>query len=142
MEYVRSSLLKARADEGRPAWQSSLDILRLQQLPHARQIMQRCRSEHKMENASTPEPPHASAGAAPPRTAAENKEKEKEGGAKRILCKIAVHTGLSFFFFMLERDAEAKSFLLQSCSSFLADLQVQSCSSFLADLQILQDGDV
>jgi hypothetical protein len=65
-------------------WQSSLDILRLQQLPPARQIMQHCSSEHKPagERLDKPEPHPASAVAVPPHTAAENTDPVTEGGAE------------------------------------------------------------
>jgi len=43
MQHLRRHLLASRSDASPPAWQGALDVLRLQ-LPHARQIMQRCRA--------------------------------------------------------------------------------------------------
>jgi len=60
---------------------------------------------------------------------------EDRAGANSILQKMAVRTGLSFFFFMLERDSEAKGFLLQSSASFLSDLQALSLHRGLGKLE-------
>ena len=44
--HLRERLLQARS-ESYFAWQCTLDILRLQKLPSARQAVQRCRAAHK-----------------------------------------------------------------------------------------------
>jgi len=136
MNQHRSSLFK---DDVRPAWQTSLDLLRLQVLPHARQVMQRCRAESQKEP-DTPREARDAAGVPqgknePCTDALPEADEEKEGGANRILCKMAVRTGLSFFFFMLERDPEAKDFLLLSSTSFLADLKPLSLHNGLGTLE-------
>ncbi len=59
-----------------------------------------------------------------------------EGSSKKILCKLAVNTGLSFFFFMLERDPEAKGFLLQSSASVLAELPPLALHAGLGRLEL------
>lgn len=52
------------------------------------------------------------------------------------MCKLAVNTGLSFFFYMLERDPEAKGFLLQSSASVLAELPPLALHAGLGRLEL------
>jgi hypothetical protein len=135
IQLLRSTLLQSTLPiTSRYQWQELLDVLRLQQLPHARQVIQRCRTACLQEQASAA--PDA-AGAQPSANVMKpDAQEEHDSNARHILCKMAVSTGLTLFFFMLERDPEAKSFLLQSVSAFIADLKPLALHDALGQLEL------
>ena len=91
--------------------------------------MQRCRAV-RAEAAAAVATRDESANVAP------SDAEDGSSDSKSILCEMAVKTGLSFFFFMLDRDPEAKSFLLQTVSGVLADLRPLALLGSLGPLEL------
>ena len=92
--------------------------------------------QEQEEARARPDPTEPLHGDAGPGSGAPDSEEDANGSSRKILCKLAVNTGLSFFFFMLERDPEAKGFLLQSSASFLADLPPLALHAGLGCLEL------
>jgi hypothetical protein len=92
--------------------------------------------QEQEEARARPDAANSLHGDAGPGSGAPDSEEGAIGSSRKILCKLAVNTGLSFFFFMLERDPEAKGFLLQSSASFLADLPPLALHAGLGCLEL------